>query len=44
MTSGYTRVMVENAHQGFELIQNPYSVEALSRALRAILERPSADS
>jgi PAS domain S-box-containing protein len=45
LTSGYSSVLVENAHQGFELIQKPYSVEALSRALRkAILERPSADS
>jgi PAS domain S-box-containing protein len=44
LTSGYSSVLVENAHQGFELIQKPYSVEALSRALRkAILERPSAN-
>jgi hypothetical protein len=33
-------VLAENAHHGFKLIQKPYSVEALSRALqRAILER-----
>jgi PAS domain S-box-containing protein len=43
LTSGYSSVLAENAHHGFELIQKPYSVEALSRALRkAILERPSA--
>ena len=40
LTSGYSSVLAENAHHGFELIQKPYSVEALSRALRkAILER-----
>jgi PAS domain S-box-containing protein len=42
LTSGYSSVLAENAHHGFELIQKPYSVEALSRALRkAISERPS---
>ena len=41
LTSGYSSVLVENTHHGFELIQKPYSVEALSRTLRkAILERP----
>jgi CheY-like chemotaxis protein len=41
LTSGYSSVLAENAHHGFELIQKPYSVEALSRTLRkAILERP----
>jgi PAS domain S-box-containing protein len=40
LTSGYSSVLAENAHHGFKLIQKPYSVEALSRALqRAILER-----
>ncbi|MDB5635362.1 MAG: sensor hybrid histidine kinase [Bradyrhizobium sp.] len=44
LTSGYSSVLAENAHQGFELIQKPYSVEALSRTLRkAISERSSAD-
>jgi PAS domain S-box-containing protein len=44
LTSGYSSVLAENAHQGFELIQKPYSVEALSRTLRkAILERSSAN-
>ena len=39
LTSGYSSVLAENAHHGFELIQKPYSVEALSRTLRkAILE------
>jgi PAS domain S-box-containing protein len=45
LTSGYSSVLAENAHQGFELIQKPYSVEALSRTLRrAISERASASS
>ena len=40
LTSGYSSVLAENAHHGFELIQKPYSVEALSRTLRrAISER-----
>ena len=40
LTSGYSSVLAENAHRGFELIQKPYSVEALSRTLRkAISER-----
>ena len=34
LTSGYSNVLAENAHRGFELIQKPYSVEALSRILR----------
>ena len=34
LTSGYSNVLAENAHRGFELIQKPYSVEALSRVLR----------
>jgi DNA-binding NtrC family response regulator len=40
LTSGYSSVLADNAHHGFELIQKPYSVEALSRILRkAISER-----
>jgi DNA-binding NtrC family response regulator len=34
LTSGYSNVLAENADRGFELIQKPYSVEALSRILR----------
>jgi PAS domain S-box-containing protein len=42
LTSGYSSVLADNSHHGFELIQKPYSVEALSRSLRkAITERPS---
>jgi signal transduction histidine kinase/CheY-like chemotaxis protein len=40
LTSGYSNVLAENAHRGFELIQKPYSVEPLSRILRkAITEK-----
>ncbi len=40
LTSGYSSVLADHAHRGFELIQKPYSVEALSRTLRkAIAER-----
>jgi DNA-binding NtrC family response regulator len=42
LTSGYSHVLAENAHRGFELIQKPYSVEQLSRILRkAMLEKTS---
>jgi PAS domain S-box-containing protein len=40
LTSGYSSVLAQNTDHGFELIQKPYSVEALSRTLRkVILER-----
>jgi PAS domain S-box-containing protein len=40
LTSGYSNVLAENAHHGFELIKKPYSVESLSLILRkAIVER-----
>jgi PAS domain S-box-containing protein len=43
LTSGYSNVLAENADRGFELIQKPYSVEALSRILRkAMSEKASA--
>ena len=43
LTSGYSSVLADNAHRGFELIQKPYSVELLSRTLRkAISERRAA--
>ena len=42
LTSGYSNVLAENAHHGFELIQKPYSVESLSRILKkAISEKAS---
>lgn len=42
LTSGYSEVLAENAHVGFELIQKPYSVESLSRVLRKAIIRPEA--
>jgi hypothetical protein len=43
LTSGYSNVLAENAHHGFEFIQKPYSVELLSRIVRkAIAERTPA--
>jgi CheY-like chemotaxis protein len=43
LTSGYSNVLAENAHHGFELIQKPYSVESLSRILRKAIseQRPA---
>jgi signal transduction histidine kinase/CheY-like chemotaxis protein len=39
LTSGYSDVLARNGDRGFDLIQKPYSVETISRALRrAILE------
>ena len=40
LTSGYSNVLAENAHSGFELVQKPYSVEALSRVLRKAIQAP----
>ncbi|MCJ2066004.1 PAS domain-containing protein [Methylobacterium sp. J-088] len=34
LTSGYSHVLAEESDHGFELLQKPYSVEALSRILR----------
>jgi len=42
LTSGYSEVLAENAHVGFELIQKPYSVESLSRVLRKAIVRPES--
>ena len=37
LTTGYSNVLAENTHLGFELIRKPYSVEVLSRILRKSL-------
>jgi PAS domain S-box-containing protein len=42
LTSGYSHVLAENAHHGFELIKKPYSVELLSRILRKAMAERSA--
>ena len=44
LTSGYSNVLAENAHRGFELIQKPYSVELLSRILRKAITAQKPDS
>src|SRR3984893_8336306 len=42
LTSGYSNVLAENADRGFELIQKPYSVEALSRILRKAMSEKAS--
>jgi CheY-like chemotaxis protein len=44
LTSGYSNVLAESAHRGFELIQKPYSVESLSRILRKAMAEKLAIS
>ena len=39
LTSGYSHVLSEQGTLGFELLQKPYSVEQLSRALRTVARR-----
>jgi FixJ family two-component response regulator len=34
LTSGYSHVLSEDKQHGFPLLQKPYSVEALSKALQ----------
>ncbi|MEN3951365.1 PAS domain S-box protein [Iodidimonas sp. SYSU 1G8] len=34
LTSGYSHVLAEHGSHGFELLQKPYSIDALSRVLR----------
>ena len=44
LTSGYSHVLSDDGHHGFELLQKPYSVEDLSRVLRrALMERVGED-
>lgn len=42
LTSGYSEVLAEKAHIGFDLIQKPYSVESPFGLLRKAIERPEA--
>ena len=45
LTSGYSHVLAENGRHGFELLQKPYSVEAMSRVLRkAVRARTDPES
>ena len=34
LTSGYSHVLAEKGRHGFDLLQKPYSVEAMARVLR----------
>jgi DNA-binding NtrC family response regulator len=36
LTSGYSEVLAEQGHHGFDLIQKPYAAEELSRVLRRV--------
>ena len=36
LTSGYSHVLVQEGHHGFELLKKPYAVEDLSRILRKV--------
>ena len=40
LTSGYSHVLARESDHGFELLQKPYSVEALSRILRRAASTP----
>jgi CheY-like chemotaxis protein len=42
LTSGYSTALVEQGSRGFELVQKPYSVEALSRVLRQAMATRAA--
>jgi PAS domain S-box-containing protein len=39
LASGYSHVLADKGTKGFELLHKPYSVEALSRALRKVVAR-----
>ena len=42
LTSGYSHVLAEEGHHGFDLLKKPYAVEDLSRILRRVTgHRPS---
>ncbi len=40
LTSGYSHFLAQESDHGFELLQKPYSVEALSRILRRASSKP----
>ena len=42
LTSGFSHVLNGDGNHGFDLLQKPYSVEDLSRALRRALRRPDS--
>lgn len=42
LTSGYSNVLAEEHHDGFELIKKPYSVEELAKVMRKAASRHAA--
>ncbi len=40
LTSGYSHVLAQQSDRGFELLQKPHLVEALSRILRGVASKP----
>ena len=44
LTSGYSEVLAQSGTHGFELLHKPYSIDALSRALRKVVRRQTVDS
>lgn len=39
LTSGYSHVLAEEGRHGFELLQNPYAADELSRTLCQVVRR-----
>ena len=39
LTSGYSEVLAQSGTHGFDLLHKPYSIDALSRALRKMSRR-----
>ena len=42
LTSGYSHVLSQNGSYGFELLQKPYSLEALRKSLAEAMQAPDA--
>ena len=42
LTSGYSNVLAQEGRHGFELLQKPYSVDALARVLRKVVRKTAA--
>jgi DNA-binding NtrC family response regulator len=39
LTSGYSHVLAEEGHHGFELLHKPYAAEALSNLLAKVMRQ-----
>lgn len=44
LTSGYSSVLAEHGTHGFELLQKPYSLDDLSRAIRRVVRSSTPDA